>query len=327
MDRRAFIAAAAGGLLAAPLAAEAQEARRLRRIGFLSTTGCPIRPENMGPFRQGLLEFGYVEGQNIIIECRGAPGATDQLSGFAAELVFLNVDVLVAVGTAAAQAAKHATKRLPIVMVSVGDPVGSGLVTDLARPGGNITGLSALAPGMVPRALELLKEAAPSASRVAVWIDRTNPGQTLADQHLDAAAKSLGVRAERIDVGTASHLDAAFAAAQRQHVEALFVYPLPIALRDVHRIAQFAIRNRLPTMALFLQFVREGMLMSYGPNFPEGYRRAGAYIDTILKGTNPGDLPVEQPKKFDLAINLKTARALGLTLPPSLLQRADQVIE
>jgi putative ABC transport system substrate-binding protein len=187
--------------------------------------------------------------------------------------------------------------------------------------------LSALAPGIVSRALEFLKEAAPSASRVAVWIDRTNPGQTLADQHLDAAAKSLRVRAERIDVGTAAHLDAAFAAAQRQHAEALLVYPLPIALRDVQRIAQFAIRNRLPTMALFPQFVQEGILMSYGPNFAEGYRRAGAYIDTILKGTNPGDLPVEQPTRFDLAINLKTAKALGLTLPPSLLQRADQVIE
>jgi len=327
VTRRAFLATLTGGLLAAPLAAEGQPAGKVYRIGFLSSTGCPIRPEIMGPFRQGLLELGYVEGQNITIECRGAPGATDQLPGFAAELVLLNVDVLVGVGTASAQAAKHATKTIPIVMVSVGDPVGSGLVTDLARPGGNVTGLSALAPGMVPKALEFLKEAAPSVSRVAVWIDLTNPGQTLADQQLDAAAKSLGVRAERIDVRTAANLDAAFAAALRQRAEALFVHPLPIALRDVQRIAQFAIGNRLPTMALFPQFVREGMLMSYGPNFAEGYRRAGTYIDTILKGTSPGDLPVEQPTKFELVINLKTAKALVLRYPGSVLQRGDQVIE
>jgi putative ABC transport system substrate-binding protein len=329
MDRRAFISGFTLGLLAAPLAdAAARPAGKVYRIGFLNFTGCPIRPENMGPFRQGLLEFGYVEGQNITIECRGAPRATDRLPGFAAELVLLNVDVLVAVGTTSAQAAKHATKTIPIVMVSVGDPVGSGLVTDLARPGGNVTGLSALAPGMVPKALEFLKEAAPSVSRVAVWIDLTNPGQTLADQHLDAAAERLGVRAERIDVRTAANLDAAFAAALRQREEALVVYPLPIPLLDVQRIAQFAIKNRLPTIAILLpQNVREGLLMSYGPNQAEPYRRAGNYIDKILKGANPADLPVEQPTKFDLFINLKTARALGLTIPPSLLQRADQVIE
>ena len=226
-----------------------------------------------------------------------------------------------------AQAAKHATKTIPIVVVSVVDPVGSGLVTSLARPGGNLTGLSVHAPGAVPKALEFLKEAAPSVSRVAVWIDLTNPGQTLADQHLDAAAQSLGVSAERIDVRTAANLDAAFAAALRQPADALFVYPLPIGLHNVQRIAQFAIRNRLPTMALFPQFVREGMLMSYGPNFAEGYRRAGFYIDTILKGTNPGDLPIEQTTKFELGINLKTAKALGLTIPPSLLARADEVIQ
>ncbi len=327
MDRRRFLLTLLAGAIVGPLGAEARQAGKVYRIGFLSSTGCPIQPEIMGPFHQGLLELGYVEGQNIVIECRGAPRATDRLPGFAAELVLLNVDVLVGVGTASAQAAKHATNTIPIVMVSVGDPVGSGLVTGLARPGGNVTGLSVLAPDMVPKALELLKEAAPSVSRVAVWLDLTNPGQTLADQQFDAAATSLGVKAERIDVRTAANLDAAFSAALRQRAEALFVHPLPIALRDVQRIAQFAIGNRLPTMALFPQFVREGMLMSYGPNFAEGYRRAGTYIDTILKGTNPGDLPVEQPTKFDLGINLKTAKALGLTIPPSLLARADQVIE
>ena len=328
MDRRTFLGTLTGGLLAAPLAAHAQQASKVYRIGYLSHFGCPIRPEYIGPFRQGLRELGYVEGQNLIIECRGAPGAADRLPGLAAELVRLKVDVLVAGGTASALAAKQATKTIPIVMVYVGDPVGSGLVTSLARPGGNVTGLSILTPEMVPKALEILKEAAPSVSRVAVWLDPTNPGDTSADKQMDAAAKMLGVRLERVDVRTAGHLDAAFAVAVRQREEALVVYPLPIPRLDVQRIAEFAIKNRLPTIAILLpQNVREGLLMSYGPNQAEPYRRAGHYIDKILKGAKPGDLPVEQPSNFDLVINLKAAKALGLTIPPSLLQRADQVIE
>jgi len=322
MDRRSFLGTLAWSLLAAPLAAEAQSAGKVYRIGFLSYVGCPIRPEFMGPFRQGLRELGYIEGQNIIIECRGALGATDRLPGLATELVRLKVDVLVAQSTASALAAKQATKTIPIVMVYVGDPVGSGLVTSLARPGGNVTGLSVLTPDIVPKALEILKEAAPSVSRVAVWMDPTNPGQTLPDKQMDAAANILGVRPERVDVRTAANLDAAFAAALRQREEALFVYPLPIALRDIQRIAQFGIKNRLPTIAITPQNVREGVLMSYGPNPDEQYRRTGTYIDKILKGAKPADLPVEQPTKFELVINLKTAKAI----PPSLLLRADEVI-
>jgi putative ABC transport system substrate-binding protein len=276
--------------------------------------------------RTGLRELGYVEGQNIIIECRGALGATGRLPGFAAELVRLKVDILVAQGTASALAAKQAAKTIPIVMVYVGDPVGSGLVSSLARPGGNVTGLSVLAPDMVPKVLQILKEAAPSVSRVAVWIDPTNPRQTLPDQQMDAASKILGVRLERVDVRTAANLDAAFAAALRQRAEALFVYPLPIALRDVQRIGYFAIRNRLPTIA-FLSHVREGLLMSYGPNQAEQSRRAGTYIDKILKGAKPADLPVQLPTKFELVINLKTAKQIGLEIPPKLLARADKVIE
>ena len=319
--------AAALAVLLAPLAAEAQQAGKVYRIGFLSYLGCPIRPEIMGPFRQGLRGLGYVEGQNIVIECRGALGATDRLPDFAAELVRLKVDVLVAQGTASALASKQATKTIPIVMVYVGDPVGSGLVTSLARPGGNVTGLSVLTPDIVPKALEILKEAAPSVSRVAVWMDPTQPGQTLPDKQLDAAAKILGVRPERVDVRTAANLDAAFAAALSQREEALFVYPLPIALLDVQRIAQFAIKNRLPTISIIPQGAREGILMSYGPNQAEQYRRAGTYIDKILKGAKPADLPVEQPTKFELVINLKTAKALGLTIPQLLLQRADEIIQ
>jgi len=322
-----FLLMFAAALCSAPSVSSAQQAGKVYRIGYLSTLGCPLRPEFMGPFRQGLRELAYVEGQNIIIECRGVPGATDRLPGFAAELVRLNVDVLVAQGTASALAAKQATKTIPIVMVNVGDPVGSGLVTSLARPGGNVTGLSVLAPDLVPKALQILKEAAPSVSRVAVWIDPTNPGQTLADKQMVAAAKILGVRVERIDVRAAANLDAAFAAALRQRAEALFMYPLPIALLDVQRIAQFAIKNRLPTIALNPQYVREGMLMSYGPNVDEQFRRAGTYIGKILKGAKPADLPVEQPTKFELVINLKSAKALGLAILPSLLGRADEVIQ
>jgi ABC-type uncharacterized transport system substrate-binding protein len=328
MNRRTLLYGLTLGTLALPLATSAQQAGKVYRIGFLSYAGCPVHPVTMGPFRQGLRELGYVEGQNIIIECRGAPGAADRAPGFAAELVRLKVDVLVAQGTSSALAAKQATKTIPIVMVYVGDPVGSGLVTSLARPGGNVTGLSVLTPDIVPKALEILKEAAPSVSRVAVWIDPTQPGATLADRQMDAAAKILGVRPERVDVRAAANLDAAFAAALRQRAEALFVYPLPIALRDGQRIAQFAIKNRLPTITILVpQYVREGMLMSYGPNQADSYRRAGTYIDKILKGAKPADLPVEQPTKFELVINLKTAKALGLTIPRSLLSIADEVIQ
>ena len=326
MDRRAFLAGAIA-FSAAPLTVSAQQASKVYRIGYLTYLGCPLRPEIMASFRQGLRELGYVEGQNIIIECRGAPGAPDRLPGFVAELVRLKVDVLVAQGTASALAAKQATKTIPIVMVYVGDPVGSGLVTSLARPGGNVTGLSVLTPDMVPKALEILKEAAPSVSRVAVWIDPTQPGQTLADKQMDAAAKVLGVRPERVDVRAAANLDAAFAAALRRREEALFVYPLPLAPVDYQRIVQFAIKNQLPTIAIIPQQAREGMLMSYGPNQADSYRRVGTYIDKILKGAKPADLPVEQPTKFELVINLKTAKALGLTIPPSLLGRADEVIQ
>ena len=312
---------------ATPLVAEAQQAGKVYRIGYLSYRGCPIRAEMMGPFRQGLRELGYVEGQNIIIECRGAAGAADRFAGLAAELIRLEVDLLVAEGTALALAAKHATRTIPIVMVRVGDPVGSGLVPSLARPGGNITGLSALSD-TVAKTLEVLKEAAPSVSRVAVWMDSTNPGQTLTDKQMDAAAKALSLTLRRVDVRTAANLDAAFAAVLSRREQGLLVYPLAIAAPDTRRIAQFAIKHRLVTIALSrADDVREGMLMSYGPNEADSYRRAGAYIDKILKGSKPGDLPVEQPTTFELVINLKTAKALGLTIPPSLLQRADHVIE
>jgi putative ABC transport system substrate-binding protein len=326
MDRRELLMGSLS-LLAAPLAAEAQQTGKVYRIGYLSYRGCPIRPEILGPFRQGLREFGYVEGQNITIECRGAAGAADRFAGLAAELVRLEVDILVAEGTALALAAKHATNTIPIVMIRVGDPVGSGLVISLGRPRGNVTGLSALSD-TVPKALEVLKEAAPSVSRVAVWMDPTNPGQTLTDKQVDVAAKILSITLTRVDVRAPANLDAAFAAVLSRREEALLVYPLPIARRDIRRIAQFAVKHRLLTMAVARpENVREGMLMSYGPNEADSYHRAGAFIDKILKGAKPADLPVEQPTKVELVINLKTAQSIGLTIPQPVLVRADEVIQ
>ena len=328
MDRRGFLGtmALAGCVLARPFGADAQRLEKVYLIGFLSSSGCPILPEILAPLREGLRKLGYVEGQNIHIVCRGTP-AQHRLPGFATELISLNVDVLVAQGTAAALAAKQGTQTIPIVMVNVGDPVQSGLVSSLARPGGNVTGLSAQAPSIVPQALEFLKEAAPSAARLAVWIDPTNPGHTQADAQLDGAARTLGIVPERVDVRTAADLDVVFAGTLKQHAEALLVYPLPLPRRDFRRIAEFAIGNRLPTIVLFPQMAREGVLMSYGPDQAEQYRRMGTYIEKIVKGAKPGELPVEKPEKFELAINLKTAKALGLTISPLLLLRADEVIQ
>ena len=327
IDRRAFIGTLAGGLLAAPLAVRGQQASRVYRIGYLSYLGCSDDLFLKEPFRQGLRELGYVEGRNIVIECRDASGKPDRLADLVADLVRLNVDVLVAVGTPFALAAKQVTATVPIVMVYIGDPVASGLVSSLARPGANVTGSSMLASEMIQKNLELLKEAAPSVSRVTVLIDSSNPGQTKPDQQMAAAAKVLGVRPQRVDVRTSADLDAAFAAVLRQRAEALYVHPLPIPPRDIERLAEFAIRNRLPTATVHQPYVKAGLLICYVTDLARQFRRAGIYIDKILKGAKPGDLPVEQPDKYEFIVNLKTATALGLTIPQSLLHRADHVIE
>jgi putative ABC transport system substrate-binding protein len=272
-----------------------------------------------------LRERGYVDGQSIAIESRH--GAMDRLPDLAAELVRLRVDAIVTVATPAALAAKQATSTIPIVMTLVGDPVGSGLVASLARPGGNVTGLSLFSPEVFPKALELLKETVPRVSRVAVLMDPTNPAHVVLKNDLDAAGKVLGVNVQRIDVRSAADLDGAFAAALRQRAGAFFVFPLRLAAPDLQRIVEFAVENRMPTLASFGAYVEAGGLMSYGPNFRDQLRRAGIYIDKILKGAKPADLPVEQPTMFELVINLKTAKALGLTIPQSVLIRADQLIQ
>ena len=314
-------------LILEPLAAEAQQqAGKVYRIGFLRYVGC-AEPAHFTELRQGLRELGYAEGHNLVIECRAAPGNAERMPDLAAELVRLNVDVLVAEGTPAALAAKQATRTIPIVMVYIGDPVASGLVNSLGRPGGNVTGSTMLAPEIVRKTLQLLKEAAPVISRVTVLMDPTNPGQTLPDQQMAAAAEVLGVRPQRADIVTSADLDKAFAAVLRQRAQALLVYPLPLAPVEFQRITEFAIKNRLPTATWHPAYGRAGLMMFYGTKVAEQFRHAGVHIDKILKGTQPADLPVEQPTKFELVINLKTAKALGLTIPQSILIRADQVIQ
>jgi putative ABC transport system substrate-binding protein len=327
MYRRTFLAGTGAVLLATPLAAEAQpQAGKMYRIGFLRYLGC-ADAAHFADLRQGLRELGYAEGHNLVIECRAAPGKAERIPDLAAELVRLNVDVIVAEGTVSALAAKQATKTIPIVMVYTADPVASGLVSSLGRPGGNVTGSTMLAPEIVQKTLQLLKEAAPAISRVTVLIDSSNPGQTLPDQQMAAAAEILGVRPQRADIVASTDLDKAFAAVLRQRAQALLVYPLPLTPVEFQRVVEFAIKNRLPTATLHPTYGRAGLMMFYGTNVADQFRRAGVQIDRILKGAKPGDLPVEQPTKFELVINLKTAKALGLTIPPSLLGRADEVIE
>jgi len=329
VDRRAFIGALAGGLLAAPLAAGAQPAPRNARIGYLATN-LATTPHLQDAFRQGLRDLGYVEGRNLVIEYRSAEGKPDRLAVLAAELVALNIDVIVAPGTPQALAAKQATRTLPIVFATAADPVGSGLVTSLARPGGNVTGLSILAPALVGKRLELLTQALPGVSRVAVlWQPGGHDERTDNDilKEAGVAARVLGVRLQFVEVRGPADFDRAFSDMTRARAGALTVLTGIMFLNERRRLVDLTAKNRLPAVYGGRDFVDAGGLLSYGPNLADLYRRAATYVDNILKGAKPGDLPVEQPTKFELVINLKTAKALGLTIPPSLLQRADQVIE
>jgi ABC-type uncharacterized transport system substrate-binding protein len=326
MDRRAFVAGALT-LGATPFAAAAQPAPKVYRIGYLGYFACSEDPVLRVPFRQGLRELGYVEGHNVVIECRSAEGKAGPRADLVAELVRLNVDVLVTTGTAMTLVAKQVTKTVPIVMVYVGDPVASGLVTSLARPEANLTGFSMNAPEMVRKGLELLKEAVPSVSRVAALIDSSNPGQTLADERMTTTATALGVRLQQVELRTSADLDAALGTVLKLRADALFVHPLPITARDSERLAAFAVKHRLPTMATFQASGKTGLLMSYVTDVAKQFRRVGFYIDRILRGANPTDLPIEPADASELWINLKTAKALNLTIPLSLLLRADRWIE
>ena len=328
MTRRTFLCGLTLGTLAAPLAAEAQQERKAQRIGLLAPRSASDALPFNEAFRQGLSELGWVEGQNIVIEYRFAEGSYNRLPDLAAELVRLKVDVIVAGGTAASAAAKNVTGTIPIVMTSGGDPVESGLIVSLARPGGNLTGLS-YSVGMetVGKGLELLKETVPKLRRVAVLSNPANPAQPLAIRDVKVAARSLGVQLQLLEARGPTEFDGAFAAMATERVGALLVVSDAIFNSHRTRLADLAARGRLPAAYGVRESVEAGGLMSYGTSFLDLYRRSAAYVDKILKGAKPADLPVEQPTKFELVINLKTAEALGLTLPPSLLQRADQIIE
>jgi len=327
VDRRAFIGTLAGGLLAAPFVAEAQQAAKVPRIGYLALNPTPHFQE---AFRQGLRDLGYVEGRNLVIEDRDAEGKRERLPALAAELVALKVDVIVASGTPAALATKQATRSLPIVFTAVGDPVTSRLVTSLARPGGNVTGLSVLAPELVGKCLEQLKQAIPAVSRVAVlWHPGAMGERTDKDmlKRAEVAAQALGVRLQVLEARGPADFDRAFSEMTRARADALTVLTSSMLFGERRRLVDLSAKNRLPAVYPWREGVDAGGLMAYGPDLADLLRRAATYVDKILKGAKPGDLPVEQPTKFDLVINLKTAKALGLTIPPSLLQRADQVIE
>ena len=328
MDRRTFIGAAAGGLLAAPLAAEAQPAGKVHRIGYLSSGSSSTAAAFIEAFRQGLRELGWVEGQNIVIDYRFAEGRFDRLPDLAAELVRLKVDIIVAAPTPTAVAAKNATGTIPIVMINVGDPVGLGLIASLARPGGNVTGLS-FSVGMETfgKGLELLKETVPQVRRVAILSNPGNPSHALAIRDLKVAARSLGVQLLLLEARDPNEFDGAFAAMAKERVGALLVVADTVFIFQRARLADLAAKNQLPSMHGARENVEAGGLMSYGPSLQHSSRRAAAFVDKILKGAKPAELPVEQPTKFEFVINLKTARALGLSIPPSLLLRADDVIQ
>jgi putative ABC transport system substrate-binding protein len=325
MQRREFITLLGGAAVAWPLGARAQQAVKLYRIGILSPELPP--PGFLEAFRQGLRELGYVEGQNIAFEVRSAEGYSQRLAPLANLLVELKVDVVLGINTPSVQAAKKASATIPIVMTRIADPVKSGLVTNLSRPGGNITGLSFMVDELSGKQLALLKEAFPSASRVAVLWYEPNPGADIAVGAIKAASRELGLQLLLLPVRGPADLIAAFQAAARGRVEALIVVDDVVTTQHRVEILNLAATHSLAVVSQYRAFAEAGALLAYGPNTSAMYRRAAYYVDRILKGANAGDLPVEQPIKFDLVINLKTAKALGVTIPPTLLARADEVIE
>jgi len=306
--------------------AQAQQATKIPRIGFLSATSLSAVSARIESFRRGLRELGYVEGKNIVIELRSVEGKFDRVSELAAELVRLNVDVIVTAGSASTRPAKEATVTIPIVMGFDNDPVGSGFVASLARPGGNITGLSILSPEISGKQLELLKEIVPRLARVAVLGDSTEPGNAQALKEIELAAGAFGVKLQYLDVLGPKDIETAFRAANKGRADAVLLLPSPILLSQRTQLAELAAKSRLPATYSRPEYVEDGGLMSYGASITDLFRRAATYVDKILKGAKPADLPVEQPIKFELVINLKAAKQIGLTIPPNVLARADKVI-
>jgi putative ABC transport system substrate-binding protein len=328
ISRRAFITTLAGGLLAPALAAEAQQAGKVYRIGFLGNSGStPNGARFVEAFRLGLREHGWIEGQNIVIEYRWAEGNLERLPALAAELVRLKVDLIVAASSTFVQPAKDATSTIPIVFSVHADPVGTRHVASLAHPGGNITGLATLQTDLGAKGLELLNATVPAAKRVAVLWNPSTPSHVPGLKAVEDAARALRLQLQSVGVRSPGELEGAFAVMERERAGALLVLTSPLSASEGRRLADLALRHRLPTMFERRENVESGGLMSYGADFPDMFRRSAAYVDKILRGAKPADLPVEQPTKFELVINLKTAKALGLTIPPSLLLRADAVIQ
>ena len=327
ITRRGFVMAAAGAIVAVPRTIGAQPAGKTYRIGIVEPVSAPLNAANLDAFRRGLRELGYVEGQNIVLEYRSADGHQDKFPELATELVRLNVDVILTTGTPAALAVKRATATIPVVIAGAGDPVGSGIVASLARPGGNVTGVSAFNVEIYAKRVELLKELVPKLARIAGLFNMGNPVLPRQWKEVERAAQALGIRPQLLDVRRPEDLGRAFEAATRQRAGALVVALDGLTQANRRAIVDLAAKHRLPAIYGAEEFVRAGGLMSYATNRPDLYYRVASYVDKILKGAKPGDLPVEQPTKFELLINLKAARVIELTIPKPLLARADDVIE
>jgi putative tryptophan/tyrosine transport system substrate-binding protein len=327
VDRRTFVYGLGAAILTAPLASEAQSAEKVYRLGLLSGASSTQQETQLEALRAGLRELGYLEGKNIVIEYRWAEEKYDRLPDLAAELVRLKVDLIMTGGTPATQAAMQATTTIPIVMMATGDPLRTGLVASLARPGGNVTGVTQLGAEVAGKRLQILKDTVPRLSRVAFLRNPTSAAHTPYLNDLQAAARALRLTLQSVEVQAPGEFEMAFAGMMQQRPDALIVSADPVHRLRQAWIVDFAGKRRLPVLYQLKEYVEAGGLMSYGTSVTDNYRRGATYVDKILKGAKPGDLPVEQPTKFELVINLKTAKALGLTIPPSVLLTADQVIQ
>jgi ABC-type uncharacterized transport system substrate-binding protein len=314
-------------LVALSLPAGAQQPRKIARIAFLGTASASVVAERVDAFREGLRKLGYLEGKNIVIEYRFGEGKSNEVSSIAVELVRSKVDVIVTAGPAATRSAKEATVTIPIVMGNEGDPVGSGFVESLARPGGNITGLSNFAPEISGKQLEILKDIVPKLSRVAVLGISTNPGNAQALKEIELAAGVLGVQVQYLEVRVPQDIEIAFRSMGKGRADAVLALQNPVITFDRREVVKLAVKNRIPAIYHSIEFVEDGGLITYSVSITDLFRRAATYVDKILKGAKPADLPVEQPTKFEFIINLKAAKQIGLTIPPNVLARADKVIK
>jgi putative tryptophan/tyrosine transport system substrate-binding protein len=330
MRRREFFGVLGGAAAMSLLwrrMAHAQQAAKIARVGFLGNSTAALEANLLGPFREGMRELGYEEGRNLVIEYRWAEGNYARFPALVGELLTAKVDVIVTAGTPASLAVKRTTTSTPCVMVAVGDPVGSNLISSLAQPGGNLTGLSSIAPDLEGKRLELLRDVLPNLSHVAVLQNSSNLFHATSLRQAREAAQALRIKLQVLDVQKTEQLDGAFAAILKERPEAVLVFADRVFLHDRVRIANFVAQHRLPSVNAYRELVEAGSLMSFGPSYADMHRRAAQFVHKILRGAKPGDLPVEQPVKFELFVNVKAGKALGLTIPPTLIARADEVIE